>query len=258
MKNKIRIVAIVLLTLISGSCVRYKKYPYLLDTQNKKDTTAFHVEREDYKLHPGDVLDINVSSNVSSDIEIFNKKFEGVTSNNNSTPIANYIYGYLVNFQGYIDIPLIGLVKASGLTCMQLNDSIKVKLSEYINYANVTTKLGVFRITVLGEVLQPGTKDLVNQNNLTIFQAIGYAGDATDLANKKNVKLVRRYNDKTMVVKLDLSSVNMIASEYYYLQPNDVIYIEPLRAKVIRSNSSNIALALSALTFVLVLLTYIK
>jgi len=259
MKYKIRIVVFLVLTLIIGSCVRYKKYPYLISNQNKQDTTVFHVEREDYKLQPGDILDINVSSNVSSDIEVFNKKFDGVsTPNNNSTPISNYIYGYLINNNGCIDIPFIGLVKATGLTCNQLNDTIKLKLFEYINYANVTTKLGVFRITVLGEVLQPGTKDLVNQYNLNIFQAIGYAGDATDIANKKKVKLIRRYNDQTIVVKLDLSRVDMIASEYYYLQPNDVIYVEPLRAKVVRSNSSNIALALSALTFVLVLLNYIK
>ncbi|HSZ71153.1 MAG TPA: polysaccharide biosynthesis/export family protein, partial [Cytophagaceae bacterium] len=243
MKYKIRIAFFLFLTLIIGSCVTHRKYPYLQGTN--KDTVQFNIQREEYTLQPGDVLDIKVSSNIPSDIEIFNKRFEATNPSNNSNAISNYLYGYLVNGHGNIEIPLIGTLHVTGLTCNQLNDTIQEKLSEFLNYVSVTTKLGVFRITVLGEVFQPGTKEIINQYNVNIYQAIGLAGDATDLANKKKVKLVRKKDGQISVIRLDLSTINMIASEYYYLQPNDVVYVEPLKAKVFRSNASNVTVVLS-------------
>jgi polysaccharide export outer membrane protein len=249
-----------LLALSMTACVTYKRYPYLIpqDQASNKDSISLQTQRQDYLLQPGDIVDIKVASNIESDIEIFNKKFEGAPTVMNSTYASGYFSGYLIAQDGYIDIPLIGKLKSSGLTCDQLNDTLKLKLSEYINFATVTTKLGMFRITILGEVTTPGTREVVNHVNLNIYQAIGLAGDITDVGNKRKVKLIRKVNEEVKVIKLDVSGLSMIQSDYYYLKPNDVIYVQPLRAKLLRSNSANIALTLSALTFIFVLLNYTK
>ncbi|MBC7487935.1 MAG: polysaccharide biosynthesis/export family protein [Cytophagaceae bacterium] len=257
---KFSIAFFVLLVLISFSCVTHKDYRYLIPSPTTaSDTVKLNAIQKDYALQVGDVLDIKVSSNVgSSEVEIFNKRFQNSASNSGgvSSAAGSYLGGYIIDQNGNIDIPLIGKVYSKGLTCYQLNDTIGEKLSQFINYASVTTKLGFFRITILGEVTAPGTKELINNSNLNVYQAIGYAGDVTDVGDKKKVKLIRKDGDKVTVVKLDISGMSLIDSKYYYLQPNDVLYIEPLRAKVLRSNSANIALALSALTFIIVLLNY--
>lgn len=257
---KYHVVIIFLSFIFLQGCVTYKKYPYLLSDgkELKKDTIQLDVLRTEYQLQKGDVLDIKISSTVATDIEIFNKRFEGASVNSNTNPYSNYLSGYIIDNNGDIEMPLMGKIKAMGLTCSQLNDTIQSKLTEYISFSNVTTKLGIFRVTILGEVTTPGTKDIVNAYNLNIYQAIGLAGDVTDVGNKNKVKLVRKNGDRIEVIKLDLGNISMIESKYYYLQPNDVIYVQPLRAKLLRTNSSNIALVLSALTFVIVLLNYTK
>jgi polysaccharide export outer membrane protein len=250
-----------LLVLLMASCVRHRNYRYLIPdhTAGDKDSVSIAAQHKDYILQAGDVLDIKVSSNVaSSEIEVFNKRFESSNTALSATTAGNYFNGYLLDSKGFIDVPLIGKLKAEGLTCNQLNDTLSSKIAEFVSYASVTTKLGLFRFTVLGEVAVPGTREISNPYNLNIYQAIGLAGDVTDIGNKKKVKLVRKKGEQISVVKIDLSSISMVGSEYYYLQPNDVIYVEPLKAKVFRSNSSNIAILLSALTFVLVLITYAK
>lgn len=258
---KYNLASFLVMVLCLCSCVVHRDYKYLIpvDSATKKDTVDLNASQKDYKLQAGDIVDLKVASNVTgSEVEVFNKRFQ---SNNNSSTASSsgtYFTSYLIEKDGYIEVPLIGKVKAEGLTCIQLNDTMQVKVSEFINYASVSTRLGVFRLTILGEVTAPGTREISNPNNLTIFQAIGLAGDITDIGNKKKVKLIRKNGDQVKVVKLDISSISMIGSEYYYIQPNDVIIVEPLKAKVLRSNSANIALALSGLTFVLVLINYIK
>ena len=249
--------------LLTFSCVTHKDFRYLIPEGSSinKDSLNFHVIQKEYVLQVGDVLDIKVSSNVgSSDVEIFNKKFQSgsVNASGGGSFAGSYFSGYMIDNKGNIDIPLIGKVYSKGLTCYQLNDTIEAKISQFVNYTTVTTKLGYFRFTVLGEVMAPGTKELINDFNLNIYQAIGYAGDITDIGNKRKVKLVRKNGDEVSVVKLDLSGMPVLDSKYYYLQPNDVIYVEPLKAKVLRSNSGSIALVLSALTFVLILFTYTR
>jgi polysaccharide biosynthesis/export protein len=247
--------------LLLSSCVIHKDYKYLIpvDEASKKDSVNWSNSPKDYVLQVGDIIDLKVASNVTgSEVEVFNKRFQSNSNAAASNTLGSYFTGYLIEKDGYIEVPLIGKVKAQGLSCIQLNDTMQVKVAEFINYASVTTRLGIFRVTILGEVNAPGTKEITNPNNLTIFQAIGLAGDVTDIGNKRKIKLVRKNGDKIKVVKLDLSSISMIGSEYYYIQPNDVIYVEPLKAKVLRSNSANIALALSGLTFLLVLINYIK
>lgn len=253
-----KVIIFLFLLMLLGGCVTYNKYPYLLSDQGhyKQDTVQIHIERDQYQLQKGDVLDIKITSTVATDIDIFNKRFEGTAVTSNTNSYSNYFNGYIIDTNGDIDMPLIGKIRSIGLTCDQLNDSIQSKLGQFVNYANVSTKLGIFRITILGEVLLPGTKDIVNSYNLNVYQAIGLAGDVTDLANKSKVKLVRKKGDQVDVVTLDLSKMSMIESEYYYLKPNDVIYVQPLKAKVLRTNSSNVALAISVLTFIIVLISY--
>ena len=260
MKYKIKAVFLVA-SFLMYSCVVHKDYRYLIptDSATNRDSVSLHTVTNEYVLQVNDIVDLKVASNVTgSEVEIFNKRFESNSSSASASFAGTYFTGYVIAKDSTVDIPLIGKVKAAGLSCQQLNDTMQVKISQFINYASVTTKVGLFRITILGEVTSPGTKEIANPSNLSIYQAIGLAGDVSELGNKRKVKLIRKKGNDVLVVKLDLASISMIGSDYYYLQPNDVIYVEPLKAKVLRSNSANIALALSALTFVIVLTNYLK
>jgi len=122
--------------------------------------------------------------------------------------------------------------------------------------ATVVTKLISYKITVLGEVNNPGYHYVYN-NQATLLEALGLAGDLTIFASRKNVKLIRTVPQGTEVVLLDLKDPNLLKSKYFYLMPNDVVYVEPLRARSKRSNLENLTLLFSAITTAILILNYI-
>jgi len=138
---------------------------------------------------------------------------------------------YRVNKDGNIDVPLIGKLVASGLTTSQLKDSIQKRLTVYYKVPTVDVRFANFRVTVLGEVLKPGTFTVPNEK-LTVLDALGLSGDLTIFGKRTNVLLIRDSADYKQMVRLDLNSKKIISSPYYYLRQNDVIYIEPTDAKI--------------------------
>jgi len=236
-------------TILTG-CVSHKKLRYITDLSADTVSTPLIDSSYSYRLEPGDVLYLKVVSSTDSKMELFNQSLS------NNQPLAgvsqqsSLLSGTLIDQYGDIELPMVGLIRLSGLTLKEAEQIIKERMSEYLTYVTVTLKLMSFRVSVLGEVVSPGIK-LIDRNNVTILDALSYAGDMTDVANRKKVRVIRRENNRNKVYTVDLSSVNMLASEFYYLQPDDVLYVEPLKYKVVKVNSPTISLAFSAFSITL-------
>jgi len=238
-----------LIALLSFSCVSYKKLRYMADLD--ADTISKEVidSSNFYRIKPGDVLYIKVESSTDSKMELFNQSLSTGTNAGNAS-LLNLLNGNLVDEYGDIDIPMVGLVRVSGLTIKQAEIEVKNKVSEYLKFVTVSLKLMSYRISVLGEVVQPGIK-IFERVHVSIFDALASAGDLNNLANRKKVRLIRVENGKNKVYTLDLSSTQMLASELYYIKPGDVIYVEPLRYKVLTANSTTITLGFSIIALTL-------
>lgn len=177
-------------------------------------------------IQKGDILSITISSLNPEASKIFNTP--GVTDAG-----SNSIPGYLVNADGYIQLPVFGLMKAEGITKKQLSDIIKQSIlnKKLLIDPLVAIRHLNYRVTVLGEVGRP-TVINVPSERITLLEALGFAGDLTVYAKRDNILLIREENEKKTVKRLDLTSKDFLSSPYYYLRPNDVVYVEPNKARV--------------------------
>lgn len=139
--------------------------------------------------------------------------------------------GYLVDQEGNIDFPVIGKIEVNGLTLEEAKAKLINLLKQYINVPIVNMRFLNLKITVLGEVNNPGTVRLSNKR-VTLLEAIGMAGDLSIYANRTNVLVIREENGKRTTARLDLQTAEIFTSPYFYLQQNDVVYIEPTKARI--------------------------
>ncbi len=182
------------------SCVTQRKLKYMTDLS--ADTVSFATIDSSYvyRLKPGDVLYLKVVSSTDSKMELFNQSLSSAQSGASSAAgggQTNLLAGNLIDQYGDIELPMVGLIKISGLTLKQAEKVLNEKMSEYLTYVTVTVKLMSFRVSVLGEVSNPGIKQ-IDRNHLTILDALAYSGDLTDMANRKKVGSSEK---KTTVIK---------------------------------------------------------
>ena len=179
----------------------------------------------------GDMIDINISSlnNRSTSIFSAQQSMDKIGTIRNSE--ARKLDGYLVDSAGNVDIPIIGIVKASGMTCSSLSKSIIKDIKEYVLNPNVRIKILNFRVSILGEVAKPGTIEVINQN-ISFTELISRAGDLKKNADPTKVMLLRNVNNRIETKYLDLTSNEFLNSEYYYLKQNDVVYVRPDNASL--------------------------
>ncbi len=138
---------------------------------------------------------------------------------------------YHVDRNGTIEIPLVGKFSVLGTTTMQIKNQIQTKLSEFYKNPVVDVRFANFRITVLGEVAKPSTYFVQNEK-ISLFDALGLAGDLTIFGKRENVLLIRDSIGIKQMVRLNLNSKKIIESPYFFLKQNDIIYVEPLKAKI--------------------------
>ena len=212
---------------ILPSCAAKKRISYFQDFPDSA-RIAEAVKTVPFKnpvIKPDDVLSITIQTidnSVTSPVNTTNSTAAGTQSTN----------GYLVNNAGEVELPFIGKIKLSGLTTSQAQDSIYEQAEKLFNHPIVNVRYANFKITVLGEVGHPSTFVLPSEK-VTIFDAIGLAGDLTIYGKRDNVLLVRdSANNNRQLVRLDLNSKNIVSSPYYFLQPNDMIYVEPNKNRV--------------------------
>ncbi|WP_411895044.1 polysaccharide biosynthesis/export family protein [Winogradskyella sp. A2] len=234
MKNQLIIVLII--TILSTSCASRKNLVYFQDEPIEAGILVSEPEQLVYK--PDDILTINVSALDPDTVRPFNLP---VVSNNTNVGLnaqANLqVQSYLVDYDGNIQFPVLGTIKVSGLNRTELTSLLTERISTYANDPIVNIRLANFTITIIGEVANPGTFTIQDER-ITLLEALGMANDLTIFGERKNVLIIREIDGKKKFASVDLTSIKTVNSPVYYLQQNDVIYVEPNKAKI-RSSTFN-------------------
>ncbi|WP_274476568.1 polysaccharide biosynthesis/export family protein [Mangrovimonas aestuarii] len=191
----------------------------------------------DLVYKPNDMLTIDVAGLDPLAVQPFNLPAVAYSETVISAQGILKMQTYLIDNDGTIDFPVIGIVKIGGLTRMEATALLKEKISEYVKDPIVNIRLANFTITVLGEVNRPGTF-VIQDEKVSLTEALGLAGDLTIYGKRENVFLIREENGVKQFKRFDLTSLNVVNDPEYYLQQNDVIYVEPNKPKV-RSSSYN-------------------
>ena len=221
-----------MLVCLLGACASPKDVVYLQDVKiNSRVKAALQYRTV---IHVDDLLSIVVSCDDIETALPFNTMI-GLGQNNTRTG-NDQLYGYLVDTDGTIDFPVLGKIKVEGLSRTELAAKLKKELSNYLKNPIVTIQYLNFKVTVLGEVKAPGSYK-VNSERVSIFDALGMAGDLQINAKRKNVLVMREDGDEKVFAQLDLTSENIIHSPFFYLQQNDVVYVEPNKARIVGGNA---------------------
>jgi polysaccharide export outer membrane protein len=228
----------ILFLFATASCVSTKQSVYFHKQEDGRIQSEF--SNTESIIQKNDLLSISISSLNPDASLLFN------SPNTNNTQIAavsgNQVQaqGYLVDQDGYIQFPILGNIKAEGLTKKGLKATIaseiisrKLLLDPIVNIRFLN-----YKISVLGEVERPAVYTIPNEK-VTIFEALGLAGDITIYGKRNNVMLIREENGDKILKRLDLTNSEIFSSPYYYLRSNDILYVEPNKSKVASSRQTN-------------------
>ncbi len=219
----------ILLILLFASCIPQRETLYLQDKESSMEFKELTEITGKYILQPNDYLFIRVSTFDPKISEFFNAT-QGTNMNNTNTQ-NNTMFMYMIDDDMNVDYPYAGKINLRGCNIFQAKEKIKEALKPFVKDANILVKLGTNSYTILGEVNSPGTQRM-SKDQITIFEAIGQAGDLTPVGKRKEVTIVRPTADgKTKTLVVDITDHKIVGSEYYYVYPNDLIYIRPMRAK---------------------------
>ncbi len=257
LKNKFFSGSLVFTLLLLGSCstpLQELTYMYNVETGKTYRKDNFP---DIYRIRPNDQLFIQVISDDPMNVAFLNL----ISPDRVSFSGSNMeLVTYLVDENGNISYPQLGEIHVADLTLSEIRDILQKKVDTYIENASVFVKHVNRMLTVLGEVKNPGQQTMV-KNQLTIFEALGSAGDITDFGNRKNVKLIRETNNGTYVASINLTSPDLIYSPYYYILPHDVLYVEP-SSKVYGAKTmpftTPFSLAASTISMILLVLNFLK
>ena len=235
------VILIVFVAIIGGttSCVSPKTIVYFQGDSSRYSSQEI-TQKYTPTLQPNDILSIVVGSLNAEANEVFNTPnlFTTASTNYSSTGGGARVQplGYLVDSDGSIEIPLVGKVKIGGLRTTDAADTIRIRLSSYLKEPSVIVRNLNFKVSVLGEVKMPAVY-VIPDEKISLPEVLSLAGDLTIYGNRSNVMIIREENGKREYARLDLTSREVFNSPYYYLHKNDVIYIEPVKAKMLDTDS---------------------
>lgn len=242
-----RICLMALTGLVFSSCIDTRQATYFNGVKDGTIDTKTPVPES--IIRPNDLLSINVTSLNATATEFFNTpNTAGSQAGGGGTP------GYLVNSDGSIQFPMLGNIKAAGLTKEQLKDRIRKSIEErqLLKDPIVNIRYLNFRVTVLGEVKNPTVLTIPNEK-VSLLEAIGLAGDLTIYGKRENVLIIREEDGQKQIKRINLNSNELLSSPYYYLKSDDVVYVEPNKARVATSrNGQWLPATLSALSLMVV------
>ncbi len=250
--------------ILISSCVSNKKFVYLQDKGNVKldSNGIMPVQPYAYKLQKGDVLYISLTT----DDERLNKVFVPATNGQSMVQGVGvsgtmlYYVGFTIDNQGEIEFPYLGKIKVVDLKVEEAKSAVETQLKKFFKVFFLQVKVAEFKFSILGFVNRPG-QFFFQQNKVSIIEAISQAGDLQNIANKYELQLYRQYPEGVKLHVLDLTDRTLVNSPYWYVQPNDILYVVPLKSRVIgdlsnlQSSFTVISPLLSSL--LLVLNTYI-
>lgn len=239
--------------LLLASCAGSQKIVYFDNVPNETFETVY--EPADYSIKPNDILSITITSLNPEASEAFNPHVKNTVRSTTATGSSSEPGGYLVSTDGTITLPFLGEIKAQGLTKSELQEKITNMILDKkllveplveIRYLN-------YEVSVLGEVARP-TVITVPSEKISLLKALGLAGDLTIYGKRENVLLIREEGGKKMTRKVDLTSPDFFKSPYYYLEPNDVVYVAPNKNKIRQAtvNTQMIPIILSSLSLAII------
>lgn len=255
-------VVLVIIILMPG-CTSQKKLAYLNNLPEPNGEEKFNMAIPDYKIQTKDVLYVTLKAmNPDGQITDFlsgtGSSAGGVYMQGES---GGYLYGYDVKPDGTLNLPVIGIMYVEGKTLEEIRHILQEEYNKHYKNAILECKLLSFKFTVIGEVKAPGT--YVNYNNyLTVLEAIGRAGGVGDFGNRDRVLVIRPSDKGSKTFRLNLQDKKILSSEAYFLLPNDVVIIEPLKQKIFNLNLPTISFVISTftttITMTLLLINYLK
>ena len=232
---------ILALVILISSCAKQKDFVYFQATSTQDSTQMLaELETKNYIpiLHIDDIISIQISAVDPEVVKPFNlgqssfpsSSLNSNNPNNNGSGSAS-VSGYLIDANGMIDFPVLGPLKMAGLNRMEATEMIKTRLKTYVNNPIVNIRILNYKVTVLGEVKNPGVYTIPHER-ITLPEALGLAGDLTIAGVRKNILVIRDDNGKKTETRIDLTSKDVFKSPVYYLNQNDLVYVEPSKARI--------------------------
>lgn len=264
MNRKPHTLLLLLLAALTHSCATHKNIAYFKDIPDSSRAIILNPRYHALIIHPDDMLNIRVQTVEANTAQVptpaasFPGAAQGLSAEGaggQMTSGLNTSSEFLVDKNGNVDLPELGRIKLAGLTTLDARDTILSKAGLLYKNPTVYVRFANLKITVLGEVTHPGTYVLQNEKN-TILDALGLAGDLTIYGKRENALLIRDSSGYTTMTRFSLTSTDIIKQNYYYLQQNDVIYVEPSRAKIASLDASQArvyAIVASVLSILIVL-----
>ena len=245
---------ILFIIILFSSCITQRKIEYL-QQNNGKATEYKNNTFRDYTLKPNDELYIQISSLDDAAANIFSSSANQIIGG--LTPYGASLLSHTVDREGFLELPVVGKIEVKDKTIDQVTEMLQKALINVLNQPIITIKLVNRYVSVLGEVRLPGHYNY-SEDKLSIFDAISMAGDITEFGNKKTVILLRNQNSTNTRYEINLTESKVLASEFYYLQPNDIVYVKPLRGKFWNFRPFPFEIIFSSITSTILILTYIK
>ena len=254
-------VCLFFLLAILFSCRSSREMMYLRDVKGQKQVlNGLPANPPLYRLKPKDNLFISIISS-NPDLNRIYNPYQVSTNTTVSNQFENlagqYVHGYEIDSEGNVTLPVIGKVKLAGKTLPESQMLLESKAETYLKQATVKVRLLNFKVTVLGEVKNPGVYYSYGYN-CSELDAMGMANGCTDFASLENVMVLRPVSNGSMSYTLNFNNKDALNSEAFYLQPNDVVFVQPGRNKFLQPRLSGITIALGAVSSTLLLLNYLK
>ncbi len=248
MSKRLELFLIISMALLMSACSSQRKVIYF-----QGEIPSFN-EAEKYKLkiYPGDILSVNIFTINAEAYPYFSVSMDRPMSDTRSA----YEKGIIVNDSGQIKLPLIGSLNLGGLTISAATQLIESSLKKYIDEPIVTLKKLNFKITILGEVNKPGTYPILNER-VTLPEALGLAGDVSQFGDRQKLRIIREENNETKDFLIDLTSASSIRPEIYYLHPDDIVYVQPVKRRAFQNITPSVTLFTSIITTAVIALTFI-
>ncbi|MDX1760561.1 MAG: polysaccharide biosynthesis/export family protein [Christiangramia sp.] len=228
MKFRIPLLGLLAL-LLASSCVSGKKITYYQNMEAvEKEASA---AKRSLEIMPNDLLTISVAAENLAAVQPFNLPVVGMPSGDPTRATGQQqLQTYLVDSEGNIEFPVLGTVHVAGMTRQELSKKLQEQIAVYVQNPIINIRIVNFQVTVLGEVANPGTFSIPDEY-LSLNKALGFAGDLTIYGKRENVLIIREGLDGKTYNYVDLTDADLLNSPFYYLQQNDVVYIEPNNAQ---------------------------
>lgn len=246
----------VLVVLTMTSCASKKDFLYLQSTAASTATES--VSSYETTIQPDDVLLLLIASENAEVSAPYNLKAYNILNTTEAGAIGReQMQTYIVDKQGHIDFPLLGMIKVGGLTKAQAIALLKDKLKDHVKDAVINLRILNYKVTVLGEVNKPGAIT-ISSERITLLEALGMAGDLTIYGNRKNLLIVREVDGVKTMNRVDITQSDFLTSPFYYLTQNDVVYVEPNKTRI---NSSvigpNVTVGISIVSLIITVIVLV-